>query len=260
MAGTAQTTRFMRGAATIMLGGSNNLWDLQPSTNSLGLAKNVSVMTEPVFIDLTQGTTNSLVYSMLTGNPLKISAEIFEYTAKNLNYGLSLNGGGVNTFSASTVQRSTGIDGDPTPTTDVLVADTTGFSVNDYIMIVPPGADDAMLVRQIATVVTSPAKFTVTHAINIDVALYTVKKVNLVKVGDTLSTNPFLACKIAGQLVDGTPAVFLFPKVRVTKGFTMAFNVDQYGFLPFELQVYDQLSTDPFYSEFPTSKGGLYIQ
>jgi hypothetical protein len=263
MAGLANTSRFMLGAATLMIGPQASLWDLQPSTHSLGLVKNIVVNSEPTFVDLTQGAKNTLVYSMMTGNPVKISAEVYEYTSRTLTYGLGLDGTGFAIGGggpATTVQRAAGIDGSPTPTTSIPVADSTGFSVNDNVMVIPPNADDQMLVRTLSAVVGGGTpSLTVTHAINIDIATYTVQKVSLLKLGDTSSNNTFLSAKVAGQLADGTPAVMLFPKIKVTKGFNMAFNAEQYGNLPYEIQVYDLLPTDTFYSDFSTSKGGLYI-
>ena len=263
MAGLAKTTRFMIGAATLMLGSQSSLYNLKPSTNSIGLVKNVTMSSDPVFTNLTQGPTNSLVYSMLTGNPVKISAEVFEYTAQNLAYGLCLDGTGI---AAQTITTTTTaiIDGSPTPTGNVTVASSAGMVAGTtYIMIDASGgtADDDIIVRKVLTV-TDGTHIVVTPLIAVDVASgAVVTVVNAVDVGSTAAnSNPFLSAKVVGQLADGTSAVILFPKVRVTKGFTMAFNAEQYGNLPFEIEVYDLVPADTFYSDFPNSKSRLFTK
>ena len=51
-----------------------------------------------------------------------------------------------------------------------------------------------------------------------------------------------------------------FPKVRVTKGFDIDFRTDNYGNLPFELTIYDQVSTDPFYSAFGGDQARVFTR
>lgn len=261
MAGTAKSTRFMIGAATLMLGSQASLWNLNPANNSVGLVKNISISSEPTFTNLTQGPTNSLVYSMLTGNAVKIGAEVFEYSAQNLTYGLSLDGTGV--VPQTIVTATNGItDGSPTPTANLIVVSTTGMTAGMYVMIDASvgTADDNVIVRKITTV-TDGTHLVLDKTITVDIpTAASVTVVNSVDVGSTNQTLPFLAAKIVGNLADGTPTAIYFPKVRVTKGFTMAFNSEQYGNLPYELEVYDLVSSDTFYADFPNSKSRLFTK
>lgn len=254
-AGTAQSTRFMLGAATLMLGVQANALDLLPSTDSIGLVKDVTLSAEPTWANLTQGAKNTLVYSLLTANNVKVTANVFEYTAKNLAYGLSLDGTAISTFNVSTTTTAI-IDGSPTPTTTVAVTSFAGFTDGDTIMIQDPTNEDQVLVRKIAS--HASLNITVDTSIKADFAAGAiVSKVNAVALGST-ATNPFLAAKLVGTLADGTPAVVVLPKVRISKGMTMAWNSEQFQSMPFELEIFDLLPSDTFYSSFQNRKGNIY--
>lgn len=262
MAGTAKTTRFMMGTATLMIGTMDNLYNLNPSDNGIGLVKNFTVMTEPSFVDLGQGATNSTVFSKLTGNPVKATAEVFEYTAQNLTYGLGLDGTAVTAAGAPyTLSADVGVDSNSSSATAAFTS-VAGMSVGDYHMFANPAAsnyaDDNIQVGRIASI----ASLVVTYSHNIrgfyPSAFSTVTRVNSVNVGSTIQA-PFLSVKAVGALVDGTKVEIKLPKVRITKGFTMAWNADQFGNMPFEMDAMDLVPTDTFYPEFLTRKAALHL-
>lgn len=254
-AGTAQTTRFFLGAATVMLGTQAAALDLLPSTHSIGLVKNVTISNDPNWVDLTQGTKNTLVYQLLTQNSVKFGMEVYEYTAKNLTYGLSLDGTGIAPYSVQTTVVGA-IDGSPTPAATITVASFTGFADNDTILIQEPGSEDQILARKIVS--HSGAVITLDVTIKADFSAGAiVTKVNTVDLGST-TANPFLSAKIAGLLPDGTPLMVILPKVRIVKGFSMAFQTQDFQNMPFELEALDLVPTDTFYSTFPTRKGVIY--
>lgn len=255
MAGTAKTSRFNIGSGTLMLGPQSALFDLNPATHSLGLVKNLQVTSDPQFVDLTQGSKNTVVWSMLTASPVRLSAEVYEYTAKNMAYGLSLDGSSLANQTQSTTLTS-GINGTVVPVTVLPVASAAGLANNDVVMLQEPDSDDNFLVRKI----TNIAGLNVTIDPNIKAEFPTgsiVRKVNTVDVGSQ-ADNPYFAAAIAGKLADGTPVLARFPKVRVTKGFTFAFNSEQYGNLPYEIEVMDLLPSDTFYADFKTKKAQLF--
>lgn len=92
MAGEAQTTQFNVSSATLMLGEMGHGLDLTPELNSLGLVKDVSVSVTKERIELGQGITNDTVDSQVTGNTVSVSANVYEYTAKNLAYAAGIDG------------------------------------------------------------------------------------------------------------------------------------------------------------------------
>lgn len=259
-AGTARTSNFLVTAGTLMIGAQASVWDLNPASHSVGLVKNIAVMSDPTFLNLTQGVKNQLIYSLMTKNDAKITAEVYEYTAKNLTYGLSLDGTATaaQTFTTTT---SAIIDGSPTPTTSVTVTSATGIAGDGtaYIMIDASGgtADDDVIVRRVAS--KTGSVLTVSQAISRDVASgAAVTVVNAIDIGST-TEGPFLSAKIAGKLPNGTPVAFLFPKIRITKGFNVSFNTEQFQNMPFEIEVLDLLSTDTFYADFKGKKASMFI-
>lgn len=91
-AGTARSEAFNLGAATVMIGPKDQVFDFTPEKNSIGLVKNFSFSSSDTYLDLTQGIRNTVVYSVKTGSELNCSMEVYEYTAKNLRYSLGLEG------------------------------------------------------------------------------------------------------------------------------------------------------------------------
>ena len=91
-AGTARSEAFNLGAATVMIGPKDQVFDFTPEKNSIGLVKNFTFSSSDTYLDLTQGIRNTVVYSVKTGSELTCSMEVYEYTAKNLKYSLGLEG------------------------------------------------------------------------------------------------------------------------------------------------------------------------
>jgi hypothetical protein len=247
MAGSALTNRFMLGTATVMIGAPSKLYDLKPSSDSVGLVKNFSMASAPSYTELTQGVKNNLVFSVLTKNDVTCSMEVFEYTSKNLTFGLGLDGSSVTAPSVSTTTTGA-VVGDGTIVV-IPVTSATGLAAGDNIML-ENNTDDDVHVRKILSI--AGLNVTVTRAIGTGVTIAsgaTVRKINRVDVG-SLADQPFLAAKVVGKLADGTNCVLLLPKIRITKGFTLAFSSDNFGNLPFEFSIYDLVTTDPFYTDF----------
>lgn len=85
-----------------------------------------------------------------------------------------------------------------------------------------------------------------------------VHKANLIPVGAGES-QPTLAAKIVGILPEGDmPITIIMPKIRITNGFNVAFQTDQYGNMPFEFTPFEQVPSDPLYAEYG-DKGFAFI-
>lgn len=254
MAGTAKTNKFLIGAASLMIGAQADLYNLLPATHSVGLIKNFQLSADPTFLDLTQGSKNTTIFSTLTGFPVKGQTEVYEYTAQNLSYGLSLDGSSVVTDATAAKTLTAAIEtGD-----DVIsLNNVTGLVVGKPIMLIDTTADDVVLVRTITEI--NSLDVTVDQTIESEWATSTtsVKQVNGIDVGST-SNQPFLSAVATGKLVDGSPIGIYMPKVRIVKGFTLAFNSENYSNLPFELELMDLLPSDPFYSTFNTKKAAIF--
>jgi hypothetical protein len=258
MAGTALTDKFMLGAASVMVGPQASLFDLVPSTHGLGMVKNFQITFEPSSIDLTQGINNTTVMSVVNGGDMRAQMEVYEYTAKNLSYGLGLDGSALTTFAVATT--TSGItDGSPTPTATVNVTSAAGLSVNDYILIADTAAgDDVVFARKITAIVSNA--LTVSPSIAVDIPSgATVTKVNAINAGQP-TQGLFLGAKIVGKLANGDMCTILLPKVRIVRGFSVGFQTDQYASMPFELKILDLVSTDTNYAEFNPNRARIYTK
>lgn len=261
MAGESKTSKFLLSAATVMIGPQSDLYSLNVANHSIGLVKNFEVTAEPNYLDLTQGTQNNIVYSVMNENTVKASMEVYEFTSKNLAYGLGLDGSALSTIS------------DTYATTGVLTADTTtavtinavdgigdpldvsgDFSEGDWVMI-QDGTTDKVHITTISDTVSSFS--TPTTTVNLSLAPPVnfpigsrLSKVNAVNIGSK-ENQPYLSAKVVGVLPDGgDPIVLLFPKLRITRGFSLSFQTDNYGNLPFEFTPFELASTDSFYADF----------
>lgn len=254
MAGLAKTNQFVLSTASVMIGAPEDLHDLNPTEHSIGLVKNFTINAEPQYTDLTQGVKNSIVFSVLTSNPVRANMEVYEYTAKNVSYSLGLDGGSVATQTTST---TTSAPVAASPATDELpVVSATGITQDKFILIEKDGIDD-FIVRKVASVLSNT--LTLDRELPAIPSGAKVSVVNGIDIGSK-EDQPFFSAKIAGKLADGTPVVILIPKIRITNGFNVSFTTDDFGNLPFEFTVYDVVSTDPMYSEFKNAQARMFKQ
>jgi hypothetical protein len=257
MAGEAKTSTFLLGSATVMIGPVADLWDMEPSTHSIGLVKNFSITAAPTYTELTQGTKNQLVYSVLTDNKVTASMEVYEYTAKNLSYGLGLDGSALETISLTHVSNAD-VVGDGTIATVVIasVSDIhADFPVGGAVMVQELGGTDQVHIAKTvsATYASTALTLVLDKPFPDGVTFHSgslVSPVNTVAVG-AKTDQPFLAAKVVGILPQNNePCVILMPKLRISKGFTLAFQTNQFGNLPFEFEPYELTSVDANYAEF----------
>lgn len=256
--GLAKSNSFMLGTASVLIGPQADLFNLIPADHSIGLVKNFNISAEPSYIELTQGVKNTIVMSVLNSNPVRASMEAYEYTAQNLAYGLGLDGSTqVTQTDASTI--GTQVVGD-----DMVVAipvvSGTPFAQNDYIMIAYGTDDDKVLIRKIASI--SMNTLTVDKAIPTGVTLAVGKAVKVVSTVDigAKTEQPFLSAQIVGAFADGKEVTILIPKLRIVKGFSMGFQSDNYGNLPFEFTVYDLVAADPHYADFGGAQARIFTR
>ena len=242
MAGEAKTTALMLGTATVMLGDPVDLFDFAPSTHSIGLVKNFNLTVDQSYTELTQGVQNQVVFSIKTGNKVMATMEAYEYTGKNLTYALGMEG-----FSAAAeVTTSTTVVS--ATLTALTVVSGVGIVAGDYIKI-QTGTNDQVFVRKVVSNIADV--ITVAALPSVPAAGATVAKMNVIPLSPTSSCNDtFVAAKIVGTLADCSEVVILLPKVKVTKGFNLAFNSNDFQNMPLELTVYDLLESDEHYAAF----------
>lgn len=264
--GTAKTAQFLLTTATLMLGTTADVFELQPSTHSLGLVKNVRATTDPRFTELMQGVGNQVVYSVNTEMNSTIQAEVYEFTARNLAYAAGLDGAAAGFATMATVEAiSSAVTA---VSTAVIVAGTgnlSGWAAGDW-GILQNAMTEEMWAFKVGTVDAADRELNIaagwTPPDNVTWATTTTRllKVNALKIG-TEDTNRTWGVKIIGTLPEsGEPVQMVFPKVKITKGLDLAFQQDNFANMPFEFRPYNLLPSDPFYSEFGANKHGMVLR
>ena len=263
MAGEARSIDFLVGTATIMLGLPADLRDFRPETHSIGLVKNVKLMAEATYIELTQGLRNSVVHSVKTGEPVRASAEVYEFNASNWSYALGFSGYNVSipttSVGSATITAVTDAvalagslaDASTTGYITFELSTVTNFAVGDYVLI-QVGINDVVVPRKIVATTTGANPTITVDAPIKNIVIpngVTVTKCLVVPVGRK-SEQPFLAAKIVGNMADGREIAIEIPKLRVTKGFDVTFQTSDYANMPFEFTVYDQIPADVQYARF----------
>lgn len=266
MAGEAKTTSFMLASATLMIGPQASMWDFTPANNSIGLVKGVEVSTNPSYVELTQGPKGQVVYSSMVANPVSVKAQVYEYTAANLAYGLGLEGYNLVSPTVTNATLTAGLTGNTsTPVTTLTMSAPTDLtaSLTAGAWISIQGQDkalDRLHVAQLSANATVTGTGPYVHTLTF--AGFGLKTGNNFSAGDKVlimspldvgvkSDSPFHAAKIVANLPDTKqPVAIYIPKCRVTKGFQLGFTTDNFGNMPFELQCYDQVPADPWYSSF----------
>ncbi len=77
-----------------------------------------------------------------------------------------------------------------------------------------------------------------------------------IKVGES-RPEPELCAKVVGILADGMPFTILFPKIKVTSGFSVSFNTDNFANIPFGFKPTSCVPGDPFYEEYEVASAIL---
>lgn len=257
-----KTKNFMLAVATVMLGPRELLMALNPEEHSIGLVKNYTVSVDRSSTDLTSGVQNDLVFSMVTQSDTRSTMEVYEYTAKNMAYGLGLFGydlteedegepyvltyAGVNN-SDKTHELSVAINNDG-QTLDVGSEVSIRYPDNDNIII--------------AKVTDASTLAAGTLVVSCDIGAEVIPKgavvqaVTILELGST-EEQAELAAKVTGQLADGTWVTILNPRVRMTSSFSAAFSSENYGNMPFEWRNLKVLPGEDFYADFKGMSGKL---
>ena len=255
MAGEAKTSAFLLASATVMIGPVADLFSLNPTDHSIGLVKNFQISAEPTYTELTQGVQNTIVYSTLTGNPIKASCEVYEYNSRTLSYALGLEAPTANDYTALTLK--TAITSGGTTVVANAAVDPV-IATGDWVIIQRGNAGDLVHVGQAASngvFLTDQVTITLTAGTAIDTdndfsVGDRVTKVNRIDVG-AKQAQPYFAAKVVCPLPEGgQPITILMPKVRITKGFNVGSSTDNFGNMPYSLTPYDLVATETFYSLF----------
>ena len=235
-----------------MVGPMANLKSLNPLEHSIGLTKNLAVSIETTKTELTQGLQNDPVMSLVTGSTIQCTAEVYEFTSKNLSYGLGLDGSAIVT---QTVMEPLAAAVAAAPVTAKMTGDTTTDVVAGTRMFIQEGQDDYVHIAKIASVAFATGETTVTftgYPVPVGMSFTStagrIGLLNKIDADPTLGNKNF-AVKVTGVMPgDKKPITLWMPKVKITKGFSLAFTSQNFSNLPFEFSPYVPVPTDPGYS------------
>jgi hypothetical protein len=263
MSGEGKTSKFLLANATIMVGPRANVFELTPEDHSLGLTKQVNLNTENQWTELTQGITKAVIYTVNTGVMSTLTGEIYEYTARNLAYaaGVDATGAAYDEFLTTFLLSAVVDDAD---TTAVLATGGgASFAIGDF-MLLQHDESDLVAVLKVGSISTDTITFAAGYAPPAGVVFATattrvfrVRKP--IKVGSQ-SDDGLFGVKIAGIMPENQrPIVAIFPKARIQKGLSLAFQEENFSNMPFEIKPYALLPTDAFYSDFTGNKTAMIL-
>lgn len=258
----ARSKNFMLSVATVMLGPRDKLHELNPAEHSIGLVKNYNLSGEKGTTDLTAGLMNDEVFSMVTSRSARSTMEVYEYTARNIAYGLGLAGYSIEeaTGDAGKLTSVSVNNGDKTHNLAITKGSNPQDIANgDKISIRNPDDDNIIIAK-----VTDASGYATTGALVVEADIGTmtlpanseVQRVTVLDIGGTEQQEEF-AAKITGKLADGTWITLLCPRVKMASGFQAAFSQDNYGNIPFELKHLKVLAGEPFYADFKKGLGQI---
>lgn len=253
MAAAPKTNQFMIGDATIMVGPMASVFDLMPDKHGLGLTKNLALKVETGSVDLTAGISQTPVFSVQNQfNPMA-SCEVYEYTARNLAYGLGLDASGV-----AYDQAAAGVTGPHTlasacaagSTSVVLTAGQgVNYTVGDWVIL--QQAEDYVFAAKVTAKVTDTLTIDRAVPTGLTYATATTTIYRARSIAAIGGQNNFMAVKAAVIMPkDKRPVPILFPKVRITRGFDLSIGSSDFSNLPFEFQPFALTPEDTLYSSF----------
>lgn len=261
MAGEPKTNVFNISAATVMIGPMDSVEDLTPEEHSVGLVKNFSFTNQLNYVELTYGLHGDMADSQATSSDTSATFEVYEYTPENLGYSLGLEGSKFVANGMFTVSEA--VTGGESATKIKIAADSdpsAKFTADSTVMIQASGQSksDKVLLRKVASASWTAdgegpkgtLEITLKSAVPTGwsfVAGDRVVLANIIPVGSE-EAQPYFGMKVVGVLPnDNKPVVIIFPKIRITNGFSLGFQTDDYQNLPFEITPYKLLPTDALY-------------
>lgn len=251
MAAAPKTNQFMIGDATIMVGPMASVFDLMPDKHGLGLTKNLAVKVETGSVDLTAGISQTPVFSVQNQfNPMA-SCEVYEYTARNLAYGLGLDASGTAYDAALTPGPFSLATPAAAASTSVALATGAGagFAIGDWVIL--QQSEDYVFAAKVVSKATDT--LTIDRAIpaGLTFAVATTTVYEARSIAAVGGQNNFMSVKaVAIMPKDKRPIPILFPKVRITRGFDLSMGSSDYSNLPFEFQPFPLTPEDALYSAF----------
>lgn len=259
MAASVKTNAFLLGEATLMLdaySSAASVFDLVPADHSIGMVRGVALTKENDKIDLRKGVRQLLVDSQESNVRTMLSAEVFEFNARNLYYSLSQAKTaaavkrGVLKTTATGPQATITVNSDPIPGESGSAIAAVGDIPNGATLLIQRlGAENDYVLPVRVTAVTTVvgSDYTVTAAVPSGVSFPAGSRVwivNEIGVGTT-EVQDFFKVKLVATLSNNErPITIVIPKAKILKGFNMNFDEGNYTSMPFEFDPYFLTSSE----------------
>lgn len=276
-----QKSAFALSSATIMLGRAfvDDVFSLTPDLHSVGMVSEVNVGLDSSINSLLNGVSQSEVDAKRTGVSSSITGNVFEMTAQNFMRSHAMSGSAIpvkrgrltavaGAGGVSLVVASDPIPGEATSAITALGDIPAGSTI---LIQRGNGETDYVFPTVTSAAATGTGPYTLTldaaHAIPIGMSFPIGARVWVVApvgVGDIDADDLFCA-KIVGTLSNfDRPMVYIAPKIRMVKGFGIAFNETQYSSMAWEMKplllARTELTGAPRLDEIGTRRPGrLYV-
>jgi hypothetical protein len=251
---TPRRNAFMLSSAELMLVkfGTTPVFDLEPSKHSVGLAQEIAVNLDSSNTDLTAGIAQAIVDSKRTNVQASISGSVREYTAENLLRAQGLSAAAVAPMRGKLTAAAAGGAGSLTLVSDQMPGDASsaipagGASIpaGATILIQDPNTPELVFPTKTSAASTDAGG---THTVAI-AGPYAIPAGMSFPIGanvwvltdmpiGSMDQNDLFSVKIVGTLANfNRPVVAVFPKVQITKGFSLSFTETEYGAMPWEMR------------------------
>jgi hypothetical protein len=248
-----QKSAFSLSAATIMIGRAflDDPFAFTPATNSVGMVSDAAISVDSSINSLLNGVSQTEVDAKRTGISASITASVYEMTAQNFMRAHAMSGAatvikrGVLTAAAAGSATSLTIASDPVPgeATSAItgIGDIPAGSTiliqrvggeQDYVF---PTKTNAAATGAGPYVVPLAAPYAIPAGMSFAVGAR-VWVVSPVGVGD-IDADDLFSVKITGTLSNfDRPVTYVAPKVRMVKGFGIAYNETQYSSMSWEMK------------------------
>ncbi|MGN6820269.1 MAG: hypothetical protein ACTHJR_16520 [Sphingomonas sp.] len=246
-----QKSAFSLSSATLMMAPAftTDVFSLNPSQHSVGMVQEVQVTVDGSIQELLNGVAQVTVDSKRTNVKASITANVFEMTAQNYMRAHALSGAasqvkrGQLTTAAGAAAVSLVMNSAPVPGESAsAISSLSDIPSGATLLIQSATTEGLVFPTKSSGAATGTGPYTVpiagTYAIPTGMSFAIgdyVWVVQDVAVGN-MDYDDLFGVKITGNLTNyNRPVTAVFPKVRVVKGFEIAYQETQYNSMPWEL-------------------------
>jgi hypothetical protein len=241
--GLPQGNQLILNEGTLLLGPMGDMLDLEETTHSVGMLKGLTIQNTRNFTALQAGVRQRKVANILTEDSWMITADSFEYSARQLSY---LMGGDGSKYSTQKVLATTTTAAVLTGASTMPVASAADLAVGTFIIVEQANDKSGMIYR-----IESITANSVTLDRPTVLAYASGAKVHVVESiqADDVSCNgaTYLSAKIMTHAADCTPFLILAAKVQITSGINLKLGADGYASTPIEITVLTPSRQDASY-------------